>query len=226
MSRNGTGGGSRTRTPLRAWRFERHAYSQFRHPGPVRDHRIVQPPDPWPPAGSRWAVTQWREITFGLDAFTEKAWHVSGVINPAEHANRLRFGVPESPARTALLSPLADRSGDSKYRADPRTHPIQERETCRVERNVEAIVDIALFLCDMILILIDEHSTIAVKTSSEEVRKVFIGDLQRAECQALGRRETDRDEPGIETAISPLDVVAPAIGVLGDGVREAKTASC
>src|SRR5206468_8584758 len=30
---NGTGGGIRTRTPLRAWRFECHVYRQFHHPG-------------------------------------------------------------------------------------------------------------------------------------------------------------------------------------------------
>src|SRR3989442_9964738 len=97
----GTGGGIRTRTPLRAWRFERHVYRQFHHPGADYGESggglIVHPSRPRSSHRPRRSVSERPEERFRCSAFPRETGNGRGIVHPAKQFDRLTLCVAQRP---------------------------------------------------------------------------------------------------------------------------------
>jgi len=106
-------------------------------------------------------------------------------------------------------------------------HPFQKPTARRYQRNIETLVDISLALGGVISVRVDDDRAVAVDAPAEEIGEVRLGDRERAEGQALCRREADGKEPVVEGAVAPLQAVNEPSVVLvpDDSVAESKTRS-
>jgi len=123
------------------------------------------------------------------------------------------FGAALVALTDSALSPLAsaatimDGSRGARSSTDARPNPLQKPTTCRDQRYVETLVDVALALHRMIFVRVHENTPVAIDAATKEVGEKLIGDREWPHSAALGGREPDAQEPIVKGTVVPLNLV-------------------
>src|SRR5262245_42785555 len=95
----GTGGGIRTRMPLRARRFERRVSRQLHHPGTSDAASYYhRPPRTFPTRARARGQERFRN-----DTFAGKGGDGRRVVDPAQNPDGICLSVTEPPERVAIV---------------------------------------------------------------------------------------------------------------------------
>ena len=115
-----------------------------------------------------------------------------------------------------------DRSFHAGQSEDRCLQPLDELPTCGNDGHIEPLIDVARVLRDVIAIGVDAHRSVTIDASSKKIGKVFVGNHEWSQGQALRGRQADIEQPAIKCTIAPLkrmDSAAATVRCERDPIR-------
>ena len=147
--------------------------------------------------------------TLGLDALPTEARNIRRVVHPTDDSGRISFCETETIDRPAARSRVhIDPAADAQKSAQRGEHPLDEAMTGGDQGDVETTIDVFCVLHGVISIDVGQDRSVTVDAAAEKVPEVLIGHGDGPERETLRRGQADVDQPLVESAIVPGDVIA------------------